>query len=370
MTRKKTVIAFLNAYTQGKSGGDVALIEIFRRLKGVDLTVVTSELGKKLCLEKKLKATYLLTTSEKEFSNIVVTYLIRIIIALFLIGKSQKSDIVYATSDALPDVLPALFLKLRYRNSVLWLQKIFHTIPADRFISHHAQKMSFFFIKHFVDKIVVSNTYTKSQLLQHGFPINKITINHLGIDYESIAKISASSKKFDAVFMGRLHSSKGIFDLPEIWQKVVNKIPNARLAIIGTGEASFIGNLQLLISKYNLKKNITMLGYLSNQEAFSLIKSGRLFLFPSYEEGFSLTVGEAMACGTPVMAYTQPAYDEIFKEAVIQIPAKNIELFSKKILDLLQDKYKRTILKKKGLELVKNFNWDMTVKKEKDLMNL
>ena len=70
-------------------------------------------------------------------------------------------------------------------------------------------------------------------------------------------KISASksNRKFasDAVFVGRLHPTKGIFDLVEIWKKVVNEKPNAKAIIIGGGGINENKKLKSSIKKAHLK---------------------------------------------------------------------------------------------------------------------
>ena len=55
------------------------------------------------------------------------------------------------------------------------------------------------------------------------------------------------SKKYDAVFIGRFHPQKGVLELIDIWKRVVNKKPQAKLAMIGDGP--LMKKVQLKIKK-------------------------------------------------------------------------------------------------------------------------
>src|SRR3989344_3017352 len=114
------VLAFMNAFTEGKSGGDVCMIESLKRMKNSDITVVTSQLGKKLCGASGLRANYFITSQEKEFKNVIKTYLLRIFqgMRFSLMQQEQSAVVLYVSSDALPDVLPALIIKFKSRFKI------------------------------------------------------------------------------------------------------------------------------------------------------------------------------------------------------------------------------------------------------------
>jgi len=48
--------------------------------------------------------------------------------------------------------------------------------------------------------------------------------------------------------------------------------------------------------------NITVLGYVENEKILDLMQKAKAFIFASYED-FGIVPVEAMACGTPVIAY-------------------------------------------------------------------
>lgn len=360
------IIAFMNAYTDGKSGGDMAFIEIFKRITNVDLTVVTSKMGKELCEKRGLRATFICSTSENNFNSIIATYIKRIISAVFITYKLSDFDIVYATSDALPDTLPAFLLKIRMKK-IKWVQKIFHIIPSHRVISHYSQEFSFTLIKRFADCTVIDNSLLKKDLQKKGFTKKDILINPLGIDYNWFQNVKPSKNTYDGVFMGRLHRSKGIFDLVIIWRKVIENFPKAKLAIIGRGKPEILKALNKKVQESGLKKNIDLLGHLDDDIAFSTIKSSKVFVFPSHEEGFGLVIAEALACRTPVIAYDLPAYHDTFSD-IITVPFGNLKKFSESVVNIIGIKSKRKKVMENGLKLVKNLGWDKTAQRELEFL--
>jgi len=363
----KRLIAFINSYTQGISGGDVYFFELAKRMDKYHKIVITSQLGKNLCEANGLKADYLLTTREGRFRNVIFTYITRIVNSVFLKLEINEMDILYSSSDFLPDVIPAFFRKLR-KKKVKWVQKIFHLIPANRIISNNAQKLSFFLIKQLADLVIADNLSLKVELIQRGFKADKIKVNYPGIDMIYYKNIKITEKKYEAIFLGRFHYSKGIFDLVEIWRLVCKNIPTAKLAIIGGGNRQLKDKLINEIRKAKLENNIILMGYMEKKESIETMKSGKIFVFPSHEEGFGIAILEAMCCGLPVIAWDLPIYREVFQDAIIQIKENNIDLFSKEIVELIKDSDKQTKMSNIGYEYIKKYSWDNAVNRELEII--
>ncbi|OGH04391.1 MAG: hypothetical protein A2W22_05050 [Candidatus Levybacteria bacterium RBG_16_35_11] len=366
------VFAFINAFwTQGKGmgGGDTRAIAIFKalKLKGVDIEIVTSNMGfTNYRNHIDVKYTIIPFSFTDKF-GLPISYIFRTIIACFLPQKVNKQPIFYSTSDFLPDVFPAFAAKVKDRK-IKWVQLIFHLIPPNRFISHYAQQISFFFIKRFADLIIVDNNILKEDLVCQGFDIRKIEFNPPGIDVGFFKCMKKNHKRYDAVSMGRIHTSKGIFDLVKIWKYVCKLRPDAKLAIIGTGDEEIKLKLEKKIEEAHLSQNIELLGFLENDEAFSIVNSCKLFVSASHEEGFGIAILEAMACGLPVIAWNLPVYSEVFPRGLIQIEENNFKDFSKAIYCLLSDEKKYSKFRKDALDLSLRYNWDEIAEKEMNLI--
>lgn len=328
------IFAFLNSYTEGLSGGDACFINNAKYLNRKDnLTIVTSALGKILCQNNRIRANYLITSQEKRFSNVMFTYFIRTLKTL-LINIPLDNSILYSSSDFLPDVLAPYIQKIFHKKHI-WVQKIFHLIPKNRVIPSLFQRLCFLFIKS-ADIIIVDNAKLKSDLENnYGLSSGKIFVIPPGVDISYFKKIKKEKKKYDAIFIGQLRESKGIFDIPNIWGNVVKKYPHAKLAIIGKNIGDNQSMLEGKIKEKSLSKNIDLLGFLSTDKTFSLLKSAKCFILPSYEEGFGMVILESLACGTPIVTYDLPVFREYFSGGINVVSVGNTKKFSDKVIDTI-----------------------------------
>lgn len=382
MLRKKIdVIAFLNSFT-GASGGDTRFVEIMKRLcksGSLDLTVVTSEMGKNFCTGRGLNADFKITTRESKIENradvIILLFFNRILHSLKLSLKTKNNTVLYSAYQFLPDVLPVYILK--QRKKVPWVQTLYHLVPPPtqrdgpflrNLFAFSEQKIAFELIKRHADLIFVLNTMVKNQLVKVGFSKNRIHVVGAGVDLSQIDKIQRSQgARYDACFLGRLHPSKGIFDLPEIWKLVVNKKKDAKLAIIYVGSKKIESALTNRIKENNMDSSISMLS-VTGKDALSVVKSSSVFVFPSHEEGWGIAICEAMACGLPVVAYDLPAYREIYKQSIVTVPLKDVKSFSNAVVSLLEDNAKRSMLSEKGRLQVTIYDWEIVSTRELSLM--
>jgi len=361
------LVVFFNSYTQGISGGDVCLLELIKRMNDYRLMIVTSKLGRDICQQSGLEADYLLTTKENVFTGVVRTYFKRIIKSVFLPLKIHRSDILYSSSDFLPDVIPAFIRRLANKDAK-WVQKIFHIIPKDRPITYYAQRLSFFLIRRRADVVIVDNSLLKKQLIQRDFKTEKIKVNYPGIDLQRYQNYRSFANVSEAVFLGRFHYSKGLFDLVEIWRCVCERIPQARLSIIGNGNARIKDELKRKISEAGLENNVLLTGYLENEKMIETMKGSKVFVFPSHEEGFGIAILEALGCGLPVVAWDLPVYKEVFQHYIIQVRENDYRAFSESVIRLLEDGSMCSKISQAGSEYIKRYSWNSTLKRELELL--
>ncbi len=348
----------MNAYSYGKTGGDTVFLEIAKRLPNIRWQVVTSRLGKKLLTENGIRAEYYLISTENRFNHVIAIYLKRTLRAFFLDLKINKNSVLLGTSDYFPDVLPIAFLKMKNRP-IRWVQHVFHVIPAKRVFPNLLQRFSFFFLRRAADMIIVDNHLLKQQLSVLGFDSNKIIVNHLGIDNGYLSSVPANGKiKYDAVYMAQLKPHKGILDLETIWNIVNQKIPSAKLAVVGKGNKNILKKID----------NIELLGFLPDKKAVHTIKTARIFLCPSHEEGFGIAPLEAQAMGLPVVAWDLPVFAEVFPEGMIKIPMGNTKRFAEAVIRLLTDHDYYCQLSKEALANARRFSWKKTAERESKIL--
>ena len=371
---KPRIIAFINSCSQFKTGSDMVFIEIAKRLKDYEMVIVTPSVGKTLCQNCGLRRKFLLTTQNEtpEFGNVIITYIKRTFKALFLKIGVKDGDVLLGASDFFTDVLPILWLKLWHRKKkIKWIQHIFHLIPSSRKIPFYSQRISLFLVKHWADKVTVDNSLLKDDSVRKfGFNPQKIIVNYPGIDLHYLEKIKANKKNaYDAIFMAQLRPSKGIFDLIKIWSLVCQQKPELKLGIIGRGKKEIVEAMKKMVKDYDMEKNITFLSYLPDDRAYSMIKSAQVFITPSYEEGFGISMLEAQFLGRPVVAWHLPVFDEIFKKGMVKVKVGDLERFAREVVRLLTDNNFYQKFSKEAVVNAKQYDWDKSVRGEEQIFS-
>jgi glycosyltransferase involved in cell wall biosynthesis len=364
------IIGFMNAYGgEGLSGGDVCFIETFKRLGSYNKIIITPLSGKMLCEKWGIIAEYLITSKEKKhFNNVIFSYLNRTIKALLTRVKVSEGDLLYSSSDFLPDVIPAFIIRIRQKKTK-WIQKIFHLIPRKRIIPFLAQRLSFFLIKNLADLIIVDSNLLRNSLLKQGFKRDAVKVNYPGITGKIFnATATVQKKDYDGIFLGRFHVSKGIFDLIEIWKLVSQEFPDAKLAISGRGEKSAIKELKNQINDLSLSNNIDILGCIEEEKKGDFLKRAKVFVFPSHEEGFGIVIAEAISCGLPVVGWNLPVFDEVFGKGMVKVAMGDKEGFAGEIMRLLKDPGYSGKLVREGREFIGRYDWERVVQEEEKLL--
>jgi glycosyltransferase involved in cell wall biosynthesis len=373
----------------GKTGGNVRFIEILKRLEqsgAVNVSVRSTRCIAKNLAENGLNAKYETIGSSLKFSNYVDLclksfFLIIRHAPLFFIAKSRNAgekNVVYATSDLFWEVIPAYISKKRNMD-VEWVQVIHHIYtgwrkrPGSRavnFFGEYLQKFSFFLIRQKADKIILVNQLVKSSLIKKGFQEKKIYVSSNGIDFGYFDKLEKGECSYDGVFLGRLNISKGICDLIAIWKKVAEVMPDARLAVIGGGEVSVKNSLQKKINEAGLSGNIEIMGFLEDRKAHGILKSGKIFVFPSHEEGWGIAIAEAIASGLPAVCWDLPVYSGVFESAIVRVEKYDIDQFSKKIAGLLENGLLRKKISDNGKNFIRKYSWDEVSRRELEIINI
>lgn len=367
------------------SGGDRTFVEMAKRWKrwGAEITLVAPGIAIDNCaseigIEDKI------ATSRSRFDEyhqkatwtILPLYFYRTI-KIFELLKSVRVDTLYTPGDFFCDVLPAFYLKKKLNAK--WVVNIYHineppfirqgnTFLAS-IVSFLLQRFSFLFIKKYADVVFLINQKVRDVLVRMGFDPKKLIVTGLGVDFGKIQSAAGVSKfkVYEGCFLGRLNPTKGIFDLPKIWKKVVEKIPEAKLVIIGGGD-KWVEKLRLQIKDLGLEKNIKLAGFVSEEEKLKLLGQSRVFVFPSYEEGWGIAVAEATAAGLPVVAYDLPSYKEVFPDSLVPVKVGNTAAMSDSVLKLLRDKDEYEFWQKKSYNTVRRYDLDEIARKQWEII--
>jgi glycosyltransferase involved in cell wall biosynthesis len=202
------------------------------------------------------------------------------------------------------------------------------------------------------------------------FPGNSIPSN-------TIKKIEKKTKKkiYDAVYVGTLTEQKGVIDAIYVWSLVVKKYAPLKLFLIGrTKNPIELNEIKHLINRLKLKNNVFLcddpIYGASSQSVLNNIERSRIMLAPSVLEAWSLSIGEALSMGIPVVAYDILAYKKSYKncKALIKVPVGNRLLMSKEIIKLFEKPKTLLALSREAKRYMKNYyTWNDVISSEKKI---
>ena len=116
---------------------------------------------------------------------------------------------------------------------------------------------------------------------------------------------SALEGKRVILFLARLHPKKGLDLLIESWSALASDYPDAHLVLAGPDFDGTQARLEQLISACNITGSITFTGMLQGAMKWSAFAAAEAFVLPSFSEGLSVSVLEAMGMSLPVIV-TEP----------------------------------------------------------------
>lgn len=114
------------------------------------------------------------------------------------------------------------------------------------------------------------------------------------------------------------------------------------------------------------RDSLCFTGYVSDHDLILLYNLCRLYVFPSWHEGFGLPVLEAMACGAPVIGARSSSLPEVIGLEEAMFDPFSVESLRQKMLDGLKDDGFRARLQEHAKVQASKFSWDKTAQRAID----
>jgi glycosyltransferase involved in cell wall biosynthesis len=174
--------------------------------------------------------------------------------------------------------------------------------------------------------------------------------NNLGIKEEETAIICVAN----------LHVNKGHRYLLEAFENTYKENKDIKLLFVGDGDEK--NNLLEQIKKYNSRNSILFLGTRSDVPA--ILKVSEIFVLPTFFEGLSNSIMEAMASSLPVITTDIPENKELVENDVsgLLCSIENSSCLSTKMVSLINDTQKRKQLGEKAFKKIQEKKFKRTMK--------
>lgn len=261
----------------------------------------------------------------------------------------RNCKIIVTVHDLIPIKFPKYFPK-GIKGTIKWE------------IQKHALKKA--------NAIITDSIYSKKQIIDLiSYPENQIHIIPLGLRKEFRGQIQPIESKVKSnyhlpdkfmLYVGDVNYNKNISGLISAFAEKAHRVKNLKLVLVGKGftaESNQLDKILSLIDDLGINDKVVRLSDLSTRELVVLYRLAKVYVQPSYAEGFGLTVLEALSSGCPVISSDKGSLPEIGGDAVLYFNPWRKNSLSQKLSRLLQDKDLQKKLRIKGLERVKKFTW-------------
>jgi phosphatidyl-myo-inositol alpha-mannosyltransferase len=199
-------------------------------------------------------------------------------------------------------------------------------------------------------RIAVSPMAAKTVL--RDFP-GEISVIPNGVSVDRFRPAGIPRDTSEILFVGRPATRKGLSVLLDALPAVLKKVPEARLAIVGSHPEDVKLPKRLLSS-------VEVRGMLDDDGLVRAMHSASVLCAPSIgAESFGMVLTEAMASGLPVIASDIPGYDAVItheKDGVL-VPPGDTGALASALVGLLRDPECRKKLSEAGLVRARRYDW-------------
>jgi glycosyltransferase involved in cell wall biosynthesis len=186
------------------------------------------------------------------------------------------------------------------------------------------------------DDLHVWSEFTRRSFVSHGFPAERIHVIAPGQVLSSFypateAEQKERDPKFRVISVGAISIRKGQIHLLEAWRRLA--LPNAELVLVG----GMMKEMEPAIRRY--AGIFTYEGHVPNAALRSQLIRSSVMIVPSIEDGYALVVGEALACGIPVITTTNTGAADCIRDGIngYVVPIASPEAIMEKLLLVYRD---------------------------------
>lgn len=200
-------------------------------------------------------------------------------------------------------------------------------------------------ILHIADRIITDSTFVKKEIIKiYKTKSNKINVIFLGKDkffkpVNNILELNKIIKKYhikqNYIYTNATnHERKNIHGLINAY-KNCNKFAQYELIITGLLPDENIVELNNYIRTNNLDSKVKFLGFVSKDELKTLYSFAKIFVYPSFEEGFGLPILESTSCGCLPICSNAGSLPEVIGDDNLLFNPRDVNSITEKINEVL-----------------------------------
>ena len=159
------------------------------------------------------------------------------------------------------------------------------------------------------------------------------------------------------LFVGTVEPRKNLNTLLKAFEHVIQTRGRPVQLVITGRKGWLVDDLLHSLKRSPAAKQLTLTGYLSDEDLSALYSACSAFVYPSIYEGFGLPPLEAMACGAPVIASRIPSIEEVTGSAARLVDPESAPDLARAITDVLESETTKAGMSSAGIARAKEFSW-------------
>ena len=168
--------------------------------------------------------------------------------------------------------------------------------------------------------------------------------------YEKMEQ-DTNSYDYDITYLGRLTYPKNPQRLMHVLSEVSRKLPNIKIAIIGTGELE--EETKKLCQQLNLSNNVTFLGFQKNP--YKILRNSKVMVMTSRWEGLPMCALEALALGVPIVSTPTDGLTAVVKNGENGYLSDDDDEIVQRIVGILTTPELKSVLTENAIKFAQEF---------------
>lgn len=206
--------------------------------------------------------------------------------------------------------------------------------------------------------ITVSNLTRKIVIERYGINPDKVFTVHNAVepvDKSDFATVEKHVKEKVVTFLGRITFQKGPEYFIEAAKKVLDRDPNVRFVMAGTGD--LMEKMIRRAAKLKIASKFHFTGFLKGENVDRMFAMSDVYVMPSVSEPFGISPLEAMRSNVPVVISKQSGVAEVL-DHVLKVDFWDIDAMADAIYGLLHYESLTSMFRQHGTEEVNNLKWE------------
>ncbi len=211
-------------------------------------------------------------------------------------------------------------------------------------------------------RVVTVSPSSKIDLVRRGLPEERIDVALNGIDHALHRPAPLGGRRPHVVVLGRVEPYKRVDLVLRALPRIVAAVPDVQVSVVGRGQET--GRLRRLARSLGVEQHVRFHGFVSEERKVQLLQDAALLVQCSRKEGWGLTVVEAYACGTPVVATDVPGLRDSVQDGMTGLLVRRARpaALAAAVNRLLLDEPKRLQLARFARVFAMRFSWDASAR--------